>query len=338
MRLNTTRTALPGPRIAVRRFGGAMALGLMLAMPATAQTAVHVRNLSTPTRCAEEDNVSLALSAPGLRRLRVEALQPPYLDRIVQDRTAPDFSGCDFDGSGHPTDPRHPFEPRTRVLHENRDWRIVGLVLPVFWRAQEVPVQVGAVRDRGFHLVQLFRRIDGQWKEALVLYPSDGHWRLKPLPMPRFGDGAYGSSLLLGPVEEAIRPWVEIERIRIDTRPLRFDIRFVRGGSALLRVVEVSRRRTALDVRLRQLPQDGRPVAMLRSMHVAPDNADVSEVRWRPAAAPRGAAPETLALPDFREAQVREVRFGRSMPSRHNTSAPDIRFSNFSGSGVRPPR
>ncbi|MDA7415724.1 hypothetical protein PGB34_05050 [Xenophilus arseniciresistens] len=295
--------------------------------------------LSTPTTCAEEDNVSIALSAVGIRQLRVEALQPPYIAAVERDGSAPDFSGCDFDGASHLTDPRHDFEPRVRMLHQDRDWRLVGRVLPQFWRPQQVPVQVGRLHDRGFHLLQLLRRIDGQFREVLVLYPADGYWRLKPLPLAHLGDGVYGSSLLLGPVTQAGRPVVEISHVHIEPRPMRFHLRFAQGGSAVLRVVEASRARTAVDLRLNPAVPHTQPFAMLRSMHVAPDNADVSEVRWRDAArAGRHAPEQVMPLSQLNTLQVRSVVFGRSQPSRHNTSAPDIRLSGFAGGPARPAR
>ena len=142
----------------------------------------------------------------------------------------------------------------------------------------------------------------------------------------------YGSSVLIGPVEQAGRPVVDIAHIRIDMRPLRFDVRFVRGGRALLRVVEASLTRTVLDVRLHPGAPAEQPVAafaMLRSMYVAPNNADVSDVQWQPAGARRSAVWQQRAPPDFRDAQVHSVQFGRSTPLRHNTTAPDLRFIRF---------
>ncbi|WP_295372878.1 hypothetical protein [uncultured Pseudacidovorax sp.] len=307
-------------------------LALMTGMAPAAQAAaatVTVENQTKPTRCAEEDNVSLLLRG-GVKRFTVEALQPGYIERIAQDTTAPDFSGCNFDGGDHPTDPKHRFEPRTVTLHEDAEWRIVGMTLPVFWRPQQVPVEVDGKRDRGFHMIQVYRRIDGQMKEALVMYPSDGYWRIKPLPLARFGDGVYGSSMLLGPVRQEGRPVVNIRDIRIRTQPdIRFDLRFAGGGAARIRLAEVSRERTALDVRF-SLPVRGmQPFSVLRSMYVAADNADMSEVRWH-GSGDAGAVAHTQPLPDFgRASGVGEVRFGRSEPSRHNTSAPDIRYSAF---------
>jgi hypothetical protein len=247
---------------------------------AAAPVAATVENGTTTTACAEEDNVSLVLRGDGIRRMRIEALQPAYLDKLGNDVTAPDFSGCNFDGGAHPTDPAHRFKKRTVVLLDNAQWRIVGMTLPTFWRPQRVPVRVGARSDRGFHLLQVFKKENGKALEAIVLYPSDGYWRLKPLPEARFGDGVYGSSFLLGPVEQAGRPVVDIASIDIVPKPLAIRLRFTDGSRAVARVDEISRARTALDVTLSVPTANTKPFAVLRSMYVAPDNADVSEVRW----------------------------------------------------------
>ena len=299
-------------------------------LPATAApVAATVENGTTTTACAEEDNVSLTLRGDGIRRMRIEALQPDYLDKVGNDVTKPDFSGCNFDGGAHPTDPAHRFRKRTVVLMDNAQWRIVGMTLPTFWRPQRVPVQVGKRKDGGFHLLQVFKKESGKALEAIVLYPSDGYWRIKPLPEARFGDGVYGSSFLLGPVEAAARPVVNIASIRIVPRPLALQVRFTDGGSALVRVDEISRARTALDVTLSKPTASAQPFAVLRSMYVAPDNADVSEVHWQ--SSPQAAA-QVLPLPDVKSLQATQVRFGRSLPSKHNTSAPDIAFGGFDDS------
>ncbi len=288
--------------------------------------AVTVENGTRPSACAEEDNVSLVLRGERIAGFRVEALQPAYLDRIAHDATTPDFSHCHFDGSAHPTDPAYSFEERRVVLHDGPRWRIVGLTLASFWRPQQVPVTVGARTVRGIHLLQVFAKTGGKPMEVLVMYPSDGYWRIKPLPEARFGDGVYGSSFLLGPVTHEGRPVVNIASIHVETRPLAVHLRFAEGGRAQVKVAEISRARTALDVSLRPASRREAPFAVLRSMYVAPDNADVSEVAWRE----RTDAPQRVrALPDVVSFEALDVRFGRSVPSRHNTSAPDIRFSGF---------
>ncbi len=309
----------------------------------SAATAAPVRatieNQTRPTVCAEEDNVSLSLSGTGIARFRVEALAPAYLGSIKKDITAPDFSNCNFDGSAHPTDPRHTFEPRSKVLHDGPRWRIVGITLPTFWRPQRVPVSVGGrVDTKGFHMVQVFAKTGhgGKPREALVMYPSDGYWRIKPLPLARFGDGVYGSSFVMGPVEQEGRPLANIASIAIATQPLAFGLRFADGSRAAVRIAEITQKRTALDVTLEPAARANRPFAVLRSMYVTPDNADISQVRWL---STRSSAPSVKPLPEVTTIEAAQVRFGRSIPSRHNTSAPDIRFGGFAtGGATEPPR
>jgi hypothetical protein len=256
----------------------------------------------------------------------VEALPPAYLASIEQDRTAPDFSGCNFDGSTHPTDPRYTFKERRAVLHDGPRWQIVGMTLPSFWRPERVPVRVDGRTDRGFHMIQVFAKTGAKPLEVLVMYPSDGYWRIKPLPPARFGDGVYGSSFVMGPVEQAGRPVARIASIAIETKPLAFKLRFANGAEAKVDVREISEARTTLDVAMKPGRKQGPRFAVLRSMYVAPDNADMSEVAWR---ATPGGAEQRKPLPEFRTLQAADVRFGRSVPSRHNTSAPDIRFGGF---------
>lgn len=309
-----------------------LTLAVFVSHGIAAPASVTVSNHSRPTACAEEDNVSFQLQAPGITRLRVEALPPPYLDQIERDVTAPDFSGCHFDGGTHPTDPAYRFRERRVVLHDGPRWRIVGLTLPTFWRPQQVPVRIGERTVRGIHLLQVFAktRVAASPREVLVLYPSDGYWRIKPVPEPRFGDGVYGSSFLLGPVVDEGRPVVNIASIGIQTRPLVLRLRFAGGGQARIAVTEASRARTALDVSFPTALQGDAPFATLRSMHVAPDNADMSEITWRQDAA---TARQTQPLDAVHRIEATDVRFGRSIPSRHNTSAPDIRFHDFESAG-----
>ncbi|GAA4334752.1 hypothetical protein GCM10023165_10780 [Variovorax defluvii] len=316
-----------------RTFIALAVLGLTGLNALAAPVQATIENETHATRCAEEDNVSLNLSGAAIRRFRVEALPPAYLASIDQDRTAPDFTNCNFDGGAHPTDPRHTFKERRAVLHDGPRWQIVGITLPSFWRPQRVPLRVDGRRDRGFHMIQLFDKTGAKPLEALVMYPSDGYWRIKPLPAPRFGDGVYGSSFVMGPVEQAGRPVATITSIAIDTRPsLRFMLKFANGGTARVDVREVSEARTALDVSLEPGRKQGPRFAVLRSMYVEADNADMSEVWWKTAP---DAAPQTRALPEVSKLEAAEVRFGRRIPSRHNTSAPDIRFGDFQSRSPR---
>ena len=64
----------------------------------------------------------------------------------------------------------------------------------------------------------------------------------------------------------------------------------------------------------------------LRSMYVTRGNADTAEVTYR---AGPGATPGTMPVMAFKSAPVSDIGFGRTSLSKHNISAPDLRFSNF---------
>ena len=80
----------------------------------------------------------------------------------------------------------------------------------------------------------------------------------------------------------------------------------------------------ALDVSLD--PVVGRSFAALRSMFVMETNADVARIAWRE---PGGKAWRETPIDRFERASAVELRAARAVPSRHNSSAPDLRFSAF---------
>ena len=299
-------------------------------MPACAAAdavAVAIENASTPTLCAETDNVYLKLTSSAVRRFTIEAVHPAYAGTIVADRTAPDFRHCDMSA-----DPVHPAEPRRVTLYETGDMQLIGYTFTSFWRPATVPVRVGARVENGLHLLQLFTKFRERTEEVLVLYPADGYWRARPLPPEHLSYSAYGSSFLIGPIETAgsssgSRPFIDIRDISFDPAMRTFRIVFARGGEATLRLDTADRERTILDVTLDRAIVTG-PFAALRSMFVTETNADVAEAGWL---APGGKAFETAPVMTFGRAEATELWAGRRLPSRHNTSAPDMIFRSFTG-------
>lgn len=301
------------------------ALTLVPSAAAGDAAAVRIDNASSPTRCAEEDNVTLTLSGQAIGAFAITALHPPYVDGLTVDNTLPDFSHCDFSA-----DPAFAFAPRTLTLYEDERWRLVGHTFSRFWRAETPSVIVdegGRARvEGGLHLLQLFTKSVSPPLEFLVLYPPDGYWRLKPLPPPWLADSAYGSSFLVGPVERDGRPLVRLAAVRFDAAAGAFHLSFVTGGGARLAVAALTAERARLEITLTPASVPAVPFAALRSMMVSEEVADVAEVGWQPEAA----APwRRLPLFAFPGAEAVAVRFGRSRPSRHNTSAPDLTFDGF---------
>jgi len=297
----------------------------ILETQATAQAAeplaVDVVNASEPTLCAEKDNVYLKLQSGNVRHLTIEAVHPSYVGTILVDRWAPDFTNCDMSN-----DPVYHFEKRRLTIYETEEWWLVGLTFPSFWRPNQVPVRVGNRVENGFHLLQVWTWRDGRADEILVLYPADGYWRARPLPPVNLRWSAYGSSFLIGPIETSGRPLVDIRDVAFEPSTRTFTLNFVRGGSAMLRLDKLDQDRIVLDVNFSAPIAGDRPFAALRSMFVTEGNSDVAQVGWRSKGSQAWARSPVM---DFKKASAVELWAGRTVPSRHNTSAPDMVFRDF---------
>jgi hypothetical protein len=312
-------------RAGSRAVAAAAFSSMLLLAPAQATEergmAVDVINESEPTLCAEKDNVYLKLMASGVRRFTIEAVHPAYMGTIVVDRAAPDFRNCDMSG-----DPVHKSEPRRVTLYETLEWQLVGLAFPSFWRPSQIPVRVGNRVETGLHLLQVWLRYQERAEEVLVLYPADGYWRARPLPPAHLRWSAYGSSFLVGPVETSGRPIVDISEIAFDPTTRTFRTAFAGGGAATVRLETIDQERIVLEVGLDPPVASERPFAALRSMFVTEVNADVTQIGWRTSGSQSWRHEPVM---DFKRARAVELWAGRTVPSRHNLSAPDMVFRDF---------
>lgn len=288
--------------------------------------AVEVVNRSEPVLCAEKDNVALMFSNPSVKQLRIQAAHPAYIGTITVDSDAPDFTSCDMS-----SDPVFAADNPGQVsIYQSSDLWITGFTFPSFWRPATVPVRVAAngsiTTFEGLHMLQVWVREQADRpEEVLVLYPPDGYWRARPLSFGQMRWTAYGSSFLVGPVQDVGRPAVVLESVTFIPQNRAFELKFASGGSAIMQMVALDRNHIALDIEFEGIDTK-LPFAALRSMYVTRTNADVSEVAWRePAAAGWLEAP----IMSFKDARVSELWAGRSVPSRHNLSAPDMLFGPF---------
>jgi len=303
----------------------ALALALLTAGAAAAQDlSVVAVNASKRTRCAETDNINVTLQSPEVGSFRIEAVHPHYLKSLTADSTAPDFKTCDMS-----RDPVVRSTPRQVVLYDAGAWKLVGIAYESFWRAAQTPVTVGDRTEEGLHLLQLWTRGRARDEEVLVLYPSDGYWRARVLAPEKLGwpvnpilPTAYGSSFLVGPIEEEGRPFVDIDNVHFYPDIATLIVTFKRGGRALVRVASLTDQRTTLQVTLDPVPD--RPFAALRSMYVSDDVNDVARLSWR-----TGGRQIESSVMRFTRARVTELWAGRAKRSHHNTSAPDMLFGSF---------
>lgn len=283
---------------------------------------VTVINRSEPVLCAEKDNVSILFQAPAVRRFTIEAAHPAYIGALHADRWDADWASCDMS-----KDPVVPAKPREIVLYESPEQKLVAFAYPSFWRKGDVPFRVGDRVEPGLHLVQLWVTSGGKRHELMVVYPPDGYFRVHPLPPGHLGWSAYGSSFLVGPIEEeAGRLVVNLDEVAFDPAERRFHLRYEDGSTSTLTVATVDANRTVLEVELGTPAGDSRPFAALRSMYVTELNADVARIAVKEPAA-RGWRESPIM--SFAGATATNVWTGRVVPSRHNTSAPDMLFHRF---------
>ena len=263
-----------------------------------------------------------SFASPAVRKMRVQAVHPAYIGTIVTDRWAPDWTACDMT-----RDPNFRADNARRITFwETPDFWLTGYTFPSFWRPNTVPVRVGQRVEQGLHLVQFWMRFRERAEEVLVFYPPDGYWRARPLP---FGDlrwTAYGSSFLVGPVEMQERPIVAFKEVSFDPAAMTFTMEFARGGSAKLKIEEINQGRIALEASYSGAMPDNLPFAALRSMYATEMNADVAKVAWR---ARGGQGWNESPVMSFKGAPATELWAGRTVPSNHNLSAPDMVFSQF---------
>ena len=283
---------------------------------------IRVENKSQPTLCAEDDNVDLRFYGE-VRQWRIAAKPPAFMGLIVRDQTAPDFTDCQIKDAP----PDEGAVINKLVLYEDATSQLVGFrKTGGFWRKSDVDVSVGDSHVNHLELLQWHIKRQGQFYEFLVLYPSDGYWRLRLLPPDPLPATAYGTSFLIGPVEQGARPYVVLKSVRFDPVAQSFAIVFAKGGEAVVKLADLSLGQVALDVRLTQKPAQKLPFMAMRSMYVRADNADSSVVGIKTAHGKQWAAKPVM---EYSGGAASALWLGRVQPSRHNTSAPDLQIDGF---------
>jgi hypothetical protein len=296
--------------------------------------AVDVTNGSEPVLCAEKDNVTLNIASKDVKTFRIEAAHPAYITSIQRDSFEADWTACDMKGDPAFAPPSAPTVPKRVTVYEEIEMWVVGLTFPTFWRPATATLRIGDRVEKGLHLIQVWMIRPMGGEEVLVLYPQDGYWRIRPKAPAGMPPTAFGSSFLVGPIEQDGRPIVRIKEIVFEPKDRTFTLQFERGGSATLKMATVDQNRHRLDVTLDK-PIDGRPFAALRSMYITDFNNDVARVAVRDKGA-KGWREDGIMT--FKRATTTDLWAGRTAISRHNTSSPDMVFSDFTDGKPKPPK
>src|SRR5262245_4832870 len=313
-----------------RRWAPAAAIAVMLlllwAPLASARAeplAVEVRNASEPVLCAEKDNVTLNLTSSAVRTFRISAVHPTYMGTLQRDSFEADWTACTAPGDPR-AGPLRP--PKRQTLYEDIEMWVVGLTFHDFWRPSAASVRIGNRLETEIHLLQVWMIRPMGGEEVLVFYPQDGYWRLRPKAPAERAPTAFGSSVLIGPIELDGRPIVKIREVVFDPKRRTFTLSYAQGGTASVRLAELDDKRHTLEVTFDK-PIAGAPFAALRSMFVTDFNNDVARVAARETGAGGWREDGIMA---FKGGRANELWAGRVSPSRHNTSSPDLLFAGFS--------
>ena len=285
---------------------------------------VEITNTSEPVLCAEKDNVTLNLANPAVRSFRIEAAHPAYIGGLSVDRFAPDWTACPMKEAALAAP-----MPERFTLFETIEWQLVALREKNFWRPSDTTIRIGDRTWTNVHLLQLWYRFQDRAEEVLVVYPTDGYWRIRPLPPTNLRWTAYGSSFLIGPVVVEERPIVKIREIAFDPARRLFTLTYPDGNTAQVHLQSLNQELIGLDVSFAR-PVTTTPFAALRSMYITEFNADVARIAVRETNA-RGWSEAPVMT--FQRARATDLWAGRVVHSRHNTSAPDMVFNAFRDAG-----
>ena len=275
----------------------------------------HTSSLSTPTQCAEEDNVNIPI-AGSTNSYWIEAMHPAY--EVGTDSCLSDSSNCP------PPDPGYPFTPDTVTLYDDHVTVVEAVREANWWRPNGMSVSV----DQGapvtdMHYVVVYRKIadSAEWPQFFVLY-MDGNCRLIPHPPIGRDSVCFGSSVIVGPAQTSSRPIAEIASVHYSSAAQTMEVSYAAGGTSVLTLQEVDRTMARVRVTL-TCPGNTLPVATIRSMFVTEGNADVDHVQWKDAF-DRVRDDPVMTFPG---GDGKEWLFHRETRSAHNVSAPDIRIT-----------
>jgi hypothetical protein len=264
-------------------------------------------NHSTPTTCAEDDNVNVPIFASSVDRYCVIATHPDYCP-CVYDGCPADFSGCPAGSGGT--------EICTKIYDDGIN--VVRICsLSDWWRVSTMAVEVNGEGDHACHYLVIHRKITGasSWPEVLVFY-QDGNMRIKPHAPDGYSDVCYGSSVIVGPASLGSRPYADVEAVQVTAGLVSLQLVITYAGLETAHVVfTVDRTRAVADVAMSGFPDH---VAVFRSMWVEDGNADVDSVETTAGSVP--------ILSEWDKLAGTAWFFHREFESTHNTSAPDIRI------------
>ena len=234
-------------------------------------------NNSLPDPCPEHDNVSLVIRT-NVSHFSIIATHPDqYIVRT---------NSCDENRHGCLTS-----EPTTdyyqgpvamgNKFQNNSRLYVIANRIEYFWRPQGMTVMKnGVVAQTNTTYIEIGGCIPdagGGCPIYFALY-ADGYLRLIPYPPVRLGSVCFGSSVIVGPAEVALRPYADIESLNFHTTSNTMTITYRSRGTATIEVDPDKITRTSATVRVTVNYSTDKSLCTFRSMFVSDGNSDCDTV------------------------------------------------------------
>jgi hypothetical protein len=293
-------------------------IGWLTLFPAFSKVpCVILDNNSVSTLCAEEDNINIPLYGM-LSKFVIEATHPGY--EVTTYDCPPNFTNCPpLSGTDYE------FIPAQLKLYDDGIWVVWAYRLSHFWRPHGMTASAHAGPSlEDTHYIAVSKKIagDNSWPQFMVLY-ADGNLRLIPQPPLGHSSVCFGASVIIGPVQNSIRPIAEINSVSYQPSDNTLTIIYRQQGSAKLSAsVDRTLASVTIDV---NYPVNELPFATFRSMFVDQGNCDTAKVSIMD----NGSLVSDFNILEAGQITGDEFDFYRTMPSSHNMSAPDIKLKDF---------
>lgn len=299
----------------VRRVQGLAVFLFLWAVSAPAQVGLRATNISYRTECAEDSNINIPLYG-NVKSFVLEATHPAY--KYDEDNCDRDLAHCP------PLELILEKEPTVVKVFDDSETVIEAVTEIKWWRPRGMLVSVDkGMEVRNVHYVRIYRKMEDRdsWPQFMVIY-SDGGVRLCPQPPVGKETVCFGSFVVIGPAAPGRKPYADVISARYLTETKKMIVVYKDGGIATFDLKQIGRDKARVKVKV-DYPTDKLPFAIFRSMYVEPGKADVDMLRWKDSAG----VPHENDIQTFKGGEGVEWFFFRAMPSRHNTSAPDIRIA-----------
>jgi hypothetical protein len=265
-----------------------------------------IRNNSSMTLCAEEDNIDIPLYYPNLTAYRLIATHPTYLPTNVTDK-GKNCTNCQCTNK----------TSIAKKIYDDGNVIIEAVKESPWWRNEEgmnITAKGGMSMSNAtyFRIYKLIDKGYGDYPQIFVLY-EDGNSRIIPEPPLDLKNVTFGSSVILG--------LLDIDNVEIDPSNLAMDIAYSDKTTAHVEL-QVDRTRNIVEVSNITYDTSNHPFARFRSMWVTDGNADIDHIRTRDGVFP--------IMGGWTELKGTWWQFFRKVPSIHNTYCPDIKIEVIS--------